>query len=191
MTTLRPRCVLVRHGETEWSRSRRHTGLTDLPLLPEGEAQARSIGPALDEYRFSTVLCSPLLRARETCRLAGLGDDPTIDDDLMEWDYGRFEGRTTEEIRGESPQWDLFRDGVPNGEDAARVGVRADRVIARIRSGAGDAACVAHGHLLRVLAVRWMGLDPSAARLLLLDPASLGVLGWEREQPVLERWNLR
>lgn len=191
MTTLRPRCVLVRHGETEWSRSRRHTGLTDLPLLPEGEVQARSIAPALDGYRFGSVLCSPLLRATETCRLAGLGDEPTIDDDLVEWDYGRFEGRTTDEIRREWPQWDLFRDGAPGGEDAAGVGIRADRVIARIRSGSGDVACVAHGHLLRVLAVRWIGLDPSAARLLLLDPASIGVLGWEREQPALERWNLR
>jgi broad specificity phosphatase PhoE len=183
------RCVLVRHGETEWSLSRRHTGRTDLPLLPEGVVQAEALGPLLAGHTFAAVLCSPLLRARETCRLAGLGD-PVIDPDLAEWDYGRFEGLTTEEIRQSWPEWDLFRHGAPEGEDAAAVGARADRVITRVRAIDGEVVCVAHGHLLRVLAVRWAGLEPSAARSLLLSPAAFGVLGWDRHQPAIEQWNL-
>jgi broad specificity phosphatase PhoE len=163
-------CVLVRHGETEWSLSRRHTGRSDLPLLPEGVVQAEALAPVLG-------------------RLAGLGE-PVIDPDLAEWDYGRFEGLTTDEIRHEWPGWDLFRHGAPEGEDAAAVGARADRVIARVRAIDGQVACVAHGHLLRVLAVRWAGLEASAARSLLLFPAALGILGWDRDQPAIEQWNL-
>ena len=183
------RCVLVRHGETAWSLTRRHTGRTDLPLLPEGVIQVEALGPVLEHRTFAAVLCSPLLRARETCRLAGLSH-PVIEPDLAEWDYGRFEGLTTEEIREEWPGWDLFRDGAPEGEDAADVGARADRVIARVRAIDGPVACVAHGHLLRVLAARWGGLEPAAARGLVLAPAALGILGWDRQQPVIEQWNL-
>ncbi|MGO9028503.1 MAG: histidine phosphatase family protein [Acidimicrobiales bacterium] len=190
MDSQRNRCVAVRHGETEWSLARRHTGRTDLPLLAEGVVQAEALRPQLARYSFSAVLCSPRLRARETCRLAGLDDGAVVEPDLVEWDYGHFEGLTTDEIREEWPGWDLFRDGAPGGEQVAEVAARADRVIARVRSFDGDVACVAHGHLLRVLAVRWVGLDPTHARNLLLDPASLGVLGWERDQPVVERWNL-
>lgn len=184
------RCVVVRHGETEWSLSRRHTGRTDLPLLPAGVEQAVKLRTLLTAHSFSTVLCSPLLRARETAQLAGLAPDVTIDPDLAEWDYGRYEGLTTEEIRAEYPGWDLFRDGVPEGERTEDVSERADRVIARVRAVDGNVACVAHGHLLRVLAVRWVGLPAGAARSLVLGPASMGILGWDRDQPVVEQWNL-
>lgn len=183
--------MLIRHGQTEWSRTGRHTGRTDLPLLPEGEEQARQLGPKLAGWTFATVLTSPLARARETARLAGLGTLAVVDPDLAEWDYGSYEGLTTPEIRQDRPGWDLFADGAPEGENADQVGIRADRVIDRIRSAPGDVACVAHGHLLRVLAVRWIGLDPSQARCFTLEPASIGLLDWERDQPVISGWNLR
>jgi broad specificity phosphatase PhoE len=183
-----PRCVLIRHGETEWSRSGRHTGRTDLPLLPEGEVQARALGPKLTGYRFAAVLTSPLLRARETCALAGIGPG-VIDPDLAEWDYGEYDGLTTPEIREGRPGWDLFDDGAPAGERTEDVSSRVDRVIARVRAEPGDVACVAHAHVLRVLAARWIGLEPSVARSLTLGPASLSELGWEREHPVIARWN--
>ncbi len=182
--------MVIRHGQTEWSRNGRHTGRTDLPLLPEGEEQARRLRQTLDGYNFSTVLTSPLIRARETCRLAGLGSPAVVDPDLAEWDYGAYEGLTTLEIRRDVPDWDLFADGVPEGEDSQAVGIRADRVIGRILSASGDVACVAHGHLLRVLAARWIRLDPSTARCFVLEPASIGLLGWERDQPVISGWNL-
>jgi probable phosphoglycerate mutase len=183
------RCVLIRHGETEWSRDGRHTGSTDLPLLPEGEAQARALRPRLAPYRFAAVLCSPLLRARETCELAGLGDGAVSDPDLAEWNYGAYEGRRTLEIRAERPGWDLFDDGAPDGEDAAAVAARVDRVIGRVRVVPGDVACVAHSHVLRVLAARWIALEPTAGRALVLSPASVSELGWERERPVITHWN--
>ena len=188
MTDAQPLVVLVRHGETAWSRDRRHTGRTDIPLTPQGEAQAASLSPRLAVRTAAEVLVSPLSRARATARLAGLTDGEVVPD-LVEWDYGDYEGRTTASIREDRPGWDLFTDGVPHGESLHQVAARVDRVIARIRAGSGDVVCVAHAHLLRVLAVRWLGVDPVAARYLVLGPASVSVLGWEREEPVIEHWN--
>jgi len=180
--------VLIRHGETAWSRDRRHTGRTDIPLTPVGESQAAALAPRLARWTFDRVLVSPLSRARRTAELAGL-ERPESTGDLLEWDYGDYEGRTTAAIRQDRPGWELFADGVPGGETIHQVATRADRVVAAVRAGTGDVAVVAHAHLLRVLAVRWLGVEASAARYLVVDPASLGVLGWEREQPVLEHWN--
>jgi broad specificity phosphatase PhoE len=184
-----PRCVLIRHGQTEWSLQGRHTGRTDLPLLPEGEAQSLGLRQKLSHHQFTAVLTSPLLRARRTCELAGLGDQAVVDPDLCEWDYGTYDGLTTAEIRAERPGWDLFADGAPAGETAADVGRRVDRVIGRIRALPGEVACVAHAHVLRVLAARWIGLDPTGGRHFVLAPASLSELDWEREQPVIAGWN--
>jgi probable phosphoglycerate mutase len=189
MTDLTADCVLIRHGETEWSLDRRHTGRTDLPLLPEGRKQAEALRGPLEGRTFTAVLVSPLQRAVETCQLAGLGDQAEVEPDLLEWDYGAYEGRTTVDIHRERPDWDLFEDGAPGGETAAEVGVRVDRVIARVRALEGDVALVAHAHLLRVLAARWVGLPPDRARSFTLGPASLSVLGWERTEPVVSRWN--
>jgi len=183
------RCLLIRHGETEWSLNGRHTGRTDLPLLPGGEAQARSLRPKLAEYGLEAVLTSPLRRARDTSALAGLGDRAEIDPDLAEWDYGSYEGLTTEEIRRERAGWELFADGVPDGESAYEVGERVDRVIARVRGVDGDVACVAHSHVLRVMVARWIGLDPTVGRLFVLGPGGLSELGWDRDQAVVVRWN--
>ena len=183
-----PQVVLIRHGETAWSRDRRHTGRTDISLTPLGEAQAGSLTHRLQGREFANVLVSPLSRARATAELAGLGGIE-VTSDLLEWDYGDYEGRTTAAIREDQPGWDLFTDGVPHGESLSQVAARVDRVIARIRSGSGDVACVAHAHLLRVLAVRWVRTAPEAARYLVLGPASISELGWEREQPVIEHWN--
>lgn len=182
---------LVRHGETEWSASGRHTGRTDIPLTEKGEAEAEALGKLLAGHTFARVLTSPMGRAVETCRLAGFGDVAETTDDLREWDYGDYEGRKTVDIRKERPGWTLFDDGVPNGETAAQAGARADRVIATATSAAsGDVALFAHGHILRVLAARWLGLDPRDGRLLALGTASLSVLGHERETPVLQLWNM-
>src|SRR5918995_703333 len=164
--------VLVRHGETEWSRDGRHTGNTDVPLTERGKEQAQALGTALEGRSFTRVLTSPLSRAAETARLAGFADaEPR--DEVREWDYGAYEGRKTAEIREERPGWTLWADGVPDGETAAE----------------GAALVFAHGHLLRVLAVRWIGLEPEAGRLLALDPATVSVLGYERETPVIRVWN--
>jgi probable phosphoglycerate mutase len=190
MTDYDAECLAIRHGETEWSRDRRHTGRTDLPLLPEGREQAEALRSRLEGREFTAVLVSPLQRAVETCRLAGLGDRAEVEPDLLEWDYGEYEGRTTVDIHRGRPDWDLFEDGAPGGETAADVGVRVDRVIARVRALSGDVALVAHAHLLRVLAARWVDLPPDRARSLTLGPASLSVLGWERTEPVISRWNL-
>src|ERR1700676_472969 len=190
MATPTPRCILVRHGETEWSLDGRHTGRTDIPLLPDGEIQAQALRSVLSGCTFATVLSSPLIRARDTAALAGLGR-AVVEPDLAEWDYGAYEGLTTSQIRQERPGWDLFTDGVPGGESAADVARRVDRVIARIRTVPGDVACVAHSHVLRVFAVRWIGLDPSVGRNLVLDPAAYGELGWDRECPVVRTWNRR
>ena len=181
--------VLVRHGATEWSLSGQHTGRTDVPLLPEGEAQARALGGQLAGRRFALVLSSPRQRALETCRLAGFGNVREVTDDLAEWDYGACEGRTTPEIRTGCPGWDLWVDGVDGGETVADVGRRADGLIGRLREADGDALCFAHGHLLRILAARWVGLPPVGGRILALDPGSISELGWERETPVIVRWN--
>ena len=183
--------VLVRHGETEWSRDGRHTGRTDVPLTELGREEAIRVGLALRPRRFALVLTSPLSRAFETCRLAGFGDEAQVRDDLVEWDYGAYEGRTTNEIREERPGWTLWDDGVIGGETAEQVGARADRVIAELRATTGDAAVFAHGHLLRVLTARWLALQPTGGALLALDPATMSVLGYERERAVVHSWNVR
>jgi probable phosphoglycerate mutase len=185
----RPRLFLVRHGQTDWSSSGRHTGRTDVPLDETGRRQAEALAGVLAGMEFSEILTSPMARAEETCRLAGLSAQAVVSDDLSEWDYGAYEGRTTEEIRSSEPGWSLWTHGVPGGETAADVGRRADRIIERARSATGDVLCFAHGHFLRVLASRWVGLPPVAGRCLALAAGSLGVLGWERETPVIERWN--
>jgi probable phosphoglycerate mutase len=190
MAERRPEVVLVRHGETEWSAAGRHTGRTDVPLTEEGRRQAKALGACLSEWRFALVLTSPLQRAAETCRLSGFGDAPQARDDLREWDYGDYEGRTTAEIRSERPGWILWRDGVPNGETLEQVGLRADRVIEEVRAVDGDVALFAHGHILRVLTARWLDLPPDRGRNFVLNTATLSVLGYERETPAILRWNL-
>jgi len=185
-----PQLWLVRHGQTEWSAAGRHTGRTDLPLDDTGRRQASGLAAALSGLSVTLVLTSPLERARETCELAGYGDRVDVDEDLQEWDYGDYDGLTTDEIRAARPGWSLWHDGCPGGESAAQVGARADRVIARVRDAAGDSLAFAHGHLLRVLAARWLGLAPEAGALLALTTATVSLLGWEREQPVVRRWNL-
>jgi broad specificity phosphatase PhoE len=181
--------ILVRHGETEWSKAGKHTGRTDIPLTDLGREEAAAVRAALRERQFERVLSSPLARAADTCRLAGFGDVAEYRDELMEWDYGAYEGRTTPEIREERPGWSLWRDGVPQGETAADVGARADRVIAELRGLDGDALVFAHGHLLRVFATRWIGLEPAAGRLFALDSATISILGYEREARVIRVWN--
>jgi broad specificity phosphatase PhoE len=181
--------VLARHGETEWSRDRRHTGRTDIPLTEAGRRGAALLGDALAGRSFTRVMSSPLSRALDTCRLAGLGDAVELSDDLVEWDYGEYEGITTAEIRKGRPGWYLWRDGCPGGETAADVGRRVDRVIAALEGLEGDAALFAHGHVLRVLTARWLGLGPEAGALFKLDTGTLSALGYERETRVITRWN--
>ncbi|GAA2914629.1 histidine phosphatase family protein [Streptosporangium fragile] len=186
--------ILLRHGETEWSRDGRHTGRTDLPLTPGGEDQARALAPLVDGRDFGLVLVSPARRARDTAKLAGLKDYET-DPDLWEWDYGGYEGITTPTIRETRPGWYLWRDGVVPGdadhpgESAEQVGARADRVIARVRPTAGDAVVVAHGHFLRVLCARWLGLAPQDGRFFRLDTGTYSRLGFEHGEPVVLAWN--
>jgi len=180
---------VVRHGETEWSRAGKHTGRTDVPLTEQGRRQAEAVGAALGDRDFALVLTSPLGRALETCRLAGFGDRAEPRDELMEWDYGAYEGRTTSEIREERPDWTLWRDGVREGETIEQVAQRVDRVLGQIRSLEGDALLFAHGHVLRVLTACWLELEPDAGRLFALDPATLSTLGYERETPVIQLWN--
>ncbi len=187
----RPRVFVVRHGQTEWSRTGRHTGRTDLVLEPEGEAQAVAVGRALAGNRFAQVLSSPLARAAATCELAGFAGRAEVCAELVEWDYGAYEGRTTPEIRQDEPGWTLWAEGVPGGETAGEVGRRVDRVIERARAAAGDTLCFAHGHVLRVLAARWVGLPPAGGRLFGLEAGTISVLGWEREVPIIDRWNER
>jgi broad specificity phosphatase PhoE len=182
--------VVVRHGQTEWSAAQRHTGRTDVPLTDVGRGEAARVGAALANRSFALVLTSPLVRARDTCALAGFDAVAQVDADLVEWDYGEYEGRTTAEIRAERPGWSLWSDGVPGGEDAAAVGRRAERVIVRLRATPGDALVFAHGHVLRVLASRWIGLGPADGARLALDPARLSTLGYERETAVIREWNV-
>jgi probable phosphoglycerate mutase len=181
--------VLVRHGETDWSREGRHTGRTDVPLNERGREEAKALADRLAARRFELVLTSPRSRAIETCRLAGLGDRALVRDELAEWDYGAYEGRTTAEIRIARPDWSLWREGVEGGETIAQVGARADRLLPQLDTAPGDVAVFAHGHFLRVLAARWLGLEPDAGRLLALDPATISVLGFEHEWRVLRGWN--
>lgn len=183
------RVLLVRHGETEWSRLGRHTGRTDIPLDEEGRRRARELGRTLDGIGFTRVLVSPLSRARETAELAGLHGPVEVCDDLVEWDYGDYEGLTAEQIRAGRPGWSLWEDGVPGGETLEELGRRADRVVARLGQLEGDVAAVAHGHVLRVLAARWAGLEPAAGRLLVLGTAHLGRLGHEHGTPAITLWN--
>jgi broad specificity phosphatase PhoE len=184
-----PEVVLVRHGETEWAREERHTGRTDVPLTGEGRREAEVLGRRLAGHTFALILTSPLRRAVDTCRLAGLGAAAEVRQDLAEWDYGRYEGRTTPEIRVEAPGWSLWRDGCPGGETAADVGRRADRLIAELRPLAGDAAVFAHGHLLRVLAARWVGMPAEAGGALGLSTATISILGHEHDLSVIWLWN--
>lgn len=183
------RLFAVRHGETAWSLSGRHTGKTDVPLTDRGRELASDLRPVLGGRSFALVLTSPLLRARETCSLCGLGDAAETSADLAEWDYGQYEGLTPAEIHAIAPSWMIFRDGCPGGETAREVGARADRVIARVRGVEGDSVIFAHGHFLRVLAARWIGLAPSAGQLFLLDTGTLGVLSYYRGVPAIRIWN--
>jgi broad specificity phosphatase PhoE len=181
--------VLVRHGETEWSRSGQHTGRTDVPLTEAGVRNAELLGPRLERRRFAAVFTSPLSRASETCRLAGLGERAEVREELLEWDYGEYEGITTKDIRAGRPGWLLWRDGCPAGEDARQVGSRADRLIEELRGLDGDAALFAHGHVLRVIAARWVGLPPEAGGQVALSTGTVSVLGYEREVAVIRLWN--
>jgi broad specificity phosphatase PhoE len=179
----------IRHGETAWSLSGQHTGTTDIPLTENGRRLAQRMRPVLAANAFEVVLCSPMQRARETCELAGLGDKAVIDSDLVEWNYGEYEGLTTQQIHEVTPDWLLFRDGCPGGEEPEQVGARVDRVIARSRAADGDIALFAHGHVLRVLVARWIGLPASAGQHFLLDTGTLCVLGYYREVPAVQTWN--
>jgi probable phosphoglycerate mutase len=181
--------VLVRHGETEWSLSGRHTSRTDLPLLPVGRERAAALGPLLDGWEFALVLRSPLRRARETCELAGFGDRAEVCEDLREWDYGEYEGLTTPEIREQRVDWNLWRDGCPGGEHPAEIGARADRVIERMHGAGGDVLAFAHGHIFRVLTARWLRMEVAAGARFALRAGAICALGFERETEVIQLWN--
>ena len=180
---------LVRHGETEWSLSGQHTGVTDIPLTENGRAAARLLQPVLAEESFALVLTSPLHRARETCELAGFGSRAHIETDLMEWNYGEYEGLTPQRIHAKRPDWMIFRDGCPGGESPEQIGARVDRVIAKAHAIEGNVALFAHGHVFRVLAARWIGLSSRAGQHFLLNTATLNILGYYRDTPALKIWN--
>jgi broad specificity phosphatase PhoE len=182
--------VLVRHGQTEWSLCGQHTGTTDIPLTATGEKEARALAAPLRQWDFALVLTSPLIRARETCRLAGLGNRAEVCDELREWNYGDYEGLTTPQIRERWPGWTLFTGRAPNGETADEVATRADRVIERALSADRPVVAFAHGHILRVVCARWLGLAANSARLFGLDPGTISVLGHERETRVIQSWNV-
>ena len=185
-----PTIYLARHGETEWSKSGRHTGLTDLPLTEKGEAAGRALGERLIGTAFARVFSSPLSRARRTAELAGFA--PEIEPDLIEWNYGAYEGQTSAEVRSRVPDWILFRDGCPGGESPADVAVRADRLAAKLKALTGNVLCFAHGHILRVLAARWVNQPVSFAACLLLGTATLSSLGFDhgdRDEPAIRTWN--
>lgn len=186
-----PEVHVIRHGETAWTESRRHTGLTDIPLTERGERQARRFGEHLRDHKYGQVFTSPLQRARRTCELAGFGAGAVVDPDLVEWNYGEYDGLTSTEILQRRPGWQLFRDGCPAGESVAEVGARADRVISRVRGFDRNVLLFSSGHFLRVLAARWLGLDPSGGRLFLLSTTTLGILGYEhnKSEAVLRLWN--
>jgi broad specificity phosphatase PhoE len=185
----RPQLWLVRHGETEWAKNGRHTGRTDIPLTDLGRSQAVAVGRKIGQQPFAEVLSSPLVRALDTCRIAGFGARVELVDDLREWDYGADEGRTTEEIRQDRPGWSIWGDGPQGGETIDDVSARADRVIHRVLAASGDVLCFAHGHVLRILAARWLELPPVEGRRFALSTATLSVLGWEREIADVLRWN--
>ena len=181
--------VLVRHGETEWSLSGQHTGLTDIPLTERGREEARLLEPLLADADFALILSSPLRRARETCKLAGLGDRMEIEPDLVEWNYGEYEGLTAAQIHAIAPDWMLFTDGCPRGESPEQVGARVDRLICKVQNVAGRVALFAHGHVFRVFVARWIGLPPSGGRHFLLNTSTVCVLSYYRGSPAVKRWN--
>ena len=191
MSEALPFVYLARHGETAWSLSGQHTGRTDLPLTERGEGNARQVGERLQGQAFAKVFTSPLQRAARTCELAGFGKVAQIDRDLVEWDYGQYEGRRSAEILVENPNWQLFRDGCPGGEKPDQVGDRADRVVSRLRAVPGNVLLFSSGHFLRVLAARWLGLEPAAGRFFMLSTASLSALGYEHNlsEPVIRLWD--
>ena len=189
MKTLSPQIVLVRHGETAWSRSGQHTGRTDIPLLDDGRRMAQALEKPLREWSFAAVWTSPLSRASQTCALSSHGTIAQPNPDLMEWDYGDYEGKTSKEIHAEVPDWKLWKDGAPGGESLKQISARVDRVIEQLRAVEGNVLLFSHGHLLRVLAARWLRLSPSEGRLFALSTASISVLGWDGEQPTIVRWN--
>ncbi len=186
-----PRTFMARHGETAWTISGQHTGGTDLPLTERGEQNARELGKLIGDEKFARVFVSPLERTRRTCQLAGYGEAAEIMDDLLEWDYGEYEGKKTVDIRQERPDWQLFRDGCPGGESPADVAARADRAIERIRAVDADVLVFSSGHFFRVFAARWLGLEPAAGRYFLLSTATLSIVGYEHNpsEPVLRLWN--
>jgi len=186
-----PLVYLARHGETAWTISRQHTGATDLPLTSQGEAEAVRLRKRLEGMKFAAVLTSPLQRAVRTCELADFGAVAEIEPDLREWNYGAYEGRTSAEIHAERPDWQLFRDGCPEGESPEQIGTRADRVVLRVRAIPGDTLLFSSGHFLRVFAARWLGLEPGAGRFFVLGTASLSALGYEhdRSEPVIRLWD--
>ena len=191
MSELLQSVYLARHGETAWSLSGQHTGLTDVPLTERGERNARRLGERLAGLAFAKVFTSPLQRAARTCELAGFGSVAEVDRDLVEWNYGDYEGLRTTEIRAKHPDWQLFRDGCPGGESPDQIGARADRVVSRVRAIKGDVLIFSSGHILRVLAARWLGLEPAIGRFFMLSTASVSVLGYENNlsQPVIRLWN--
>ena len=186
-----PTIYLARHGETAWTLSHQHTGRTDIPLTPRGELNARSLGERLRGIEFQRVLTSPLTRARRTCELAGVSSGAVIEPDLMEWDYGEFDGLTTAEIQRKHPDWSLFRDGCKGGESVEQVGARADRLLTRLRAKGGRQLLFGHSHFFRVLAARWLSLPPAEGRVLYLSTASLSIAGYEHslDEPALHLWN--
>jgi len=191
MSDLLPVVYLARHGETAWTISRQHTGVTDLPLTAQGEAEALRLGERLERLTFAAVLTSPLRRAVRTCEIAGFGSAADVEPDLVEWNYGVYEGRTSAEIHAERPDWQLFRDGCPGGESPDQVGARADRVVRRVRAIEGNVLLFSSGHFLRVFAARWLGLEPGAGRYFVLGTASLSAVGYEhdRSEPVIRFWD--
>lgn len=190
--TALPRIYLIRHGETEWSRLGKHTGKTDLPLLPQGEADAKRVGPRLAKVGFSEIISSPRQRARRTCALAGFGAHVSIDEDVAEWDYGAYESLTADEILLKRPDWSIYRDGCPEGESAEQIIARADRVVTRLKSLHGNVAVFSHGHFLRILTARWLNWPIVNAQNLLLSTASISELAFNHnriDRPVIALWN--
>ena len=191
MKELKQKVVLIRHGETEWALEGRHTSFTDLPLTKKGREEAGLLQTALNSWQFKQVFSSPLKRARETCELAGLSDGVSVEPDLSEWNYGRFEGLTTDQIQTEMPDWDVFEQGCPEGDSPANVSERVDRVIEKIRAIDGDVAVFSHGHLSRVFATRWINLPVEDSHMFVLDTATLNVLGAYHDAPAIVIWNAR
>ncbi len=191
MKKLNQKVMLIRHGETKWALEGRHTSFTDLPLTENGKKEARLLKKPFTDYKFKQIFSSPLKRALETCKLAGVADEVIVDNDLTEWNYGRFEGLTTEQIEKEIPDWDLFEQGCPDGESPAEVGARVDRIIQKIRAIDGDVAVFSHGHLSRVFATRWINVPVKNGRMFVLNTATLNVLGAYHDDPAIVIWNAK